>query len=61
MASIDCFDTIIMKFEVQFAMTRPHHLTSIALVNILQAKDELLQMFIERFSKVALETGSILI
>jgi len=36
--SIDCFDTLIEKFGAQFATSRPHHLTLIALVNIRQEK-----------------------
>ena len=52
--SIDCFDTLVEKFGAQFATSRPHHLTSIALVNIRQEKGESLRMFMERFGKVAL-------
>ena len=32
---IDCFDTFVVKFGTQFATSRPHHLTLIALVNIV--------------------------
>ena len=52
--SVDCFDTLVEKFGAQFATSRPHHLTSIALVNIRQEKGESLRMFMERFGKVAL-------
>ena len=52
--SIDCFETLIEKFDVQFATSRPHHLTSIALVGIRQEKGESLRMFIDRFSKTAM-------
>ncbi|XP_068482612.1 uncharacterized protein [Phaseolus vulgaris] len=52
--SIDCFDTLIEKFGAQFATSRPHHLTSIALVNIRQENGESLRMFMERFGRVAL-------
>ncbi len=52
--SIDCFDTLVEKFGAQFATSRPHHLTSIALVNIRQEKGESLRMFMERFGRVAL-------
>jgi len=31
---IECFDTLTVKFGTQFATSRPHHLTSIVLVNI---------------------------
>ena len=43
-----------MKFDVQFATSRPHHLTSIALVGIRQEKGESLRTFIDRFSKTAM-------
>jgi len=49
--SIDCFDTLVRKFGAQFATSRPHHLTSIALVNIRQEKKESLQTFMERFAR----------
>jgi len=52
--SVDCFDTLVEKFGAQFATSRPHHLTSIALVNIRQEKGESLRMFMEHFGKVAL-------
>jgi len=45
--SIDSFATLVTKFETQFATSRPHHMTSIALVGICQEKGESL------FSKVA--------
>jgi len=32
--SIDSFETLVTKFGVQSATSKPHHLTSIALVNI---------------------------
>jgi len=51
---IDCFDMLVEKFGAQFATSRPHHLTSIALVNIRQEKGESLRMFMEYFGKVAL-------
>lgn len=37
------------------ATSQPHHLTSIVLMNIRKGKDDSLRVFIERFSKVALE------
>jgi len=44
---IDFFDTLVEKFGAQFATSRPHHLTSIALVNIGQERRESLRMFME--------------
>jgi len=52
--SIDSFVTLVAKFETQFATSRPHHLTSIALVGIRQEKGESLRTFVDRFSKVAM-------
>jgi len=52
--SIDCFDKLVEKFGAQFTTSRPHHLTSIALLNIRQEKGESLKLFMECFGKVAL-------
>jgi len=52
--SVDNFETLVDKFEVQFATSRPHHLASIALVSIRQEKGESLRKFIDRFGKVAM-------
>jgi len=52
--SIDSFATLVVKFETQFATSRPHHLTSIALVGIRQEKGESLRTFVDRFNKVAM-------
>jgi len=52
--SIDSFATLVTKFETQFATSRPHHLTSIALVGIHQEKGESIRTFVDRFSKVAM-------
>jgi len=41
--SIDSFGTLVTKFGAHFATSRPHHLTSIALVNIQQEKGESLR------------------
>jgi len=48
---IDSFKTLVNFF----ATSRPHHLTSIALVNIRQGKGESLWAFLERFNQVALQ------
>ncbi|XP_068498187.1 uncharacterized protein [Phaseolus vulgaris] len=52
--SIDSFATLVTKFETQFATSKPHHLTSIALVGIRKEKGESLRTFIDRFNKVAM-------
>ena len=53
--SIDSFKTLISLFTTQFATSRPHHLTSIALVNIRQGRSESLQTFMDRFNQVTLQ------
>jgi len=42
---IDSFATLVVKFETQFATSKPHHLTSIPLVGIRQEKGELALKF----------------
>jgi len=51
---IDYFDMLLAKFETQSTTSRPHHLTSMALINIQQEKGESLRLFMERLEKVAL-------
>ena len=52
--SIDCFDTLATRFGIQFATSKPYHLTSLALVNIRQEKRESLREFMEQFGKISL-------
>lgn len=52
--SINNFETLVAKFDVQFATSQPHHLTFIALVSIRQEKGESLRKFIEWFGKVTM-------
>jgi len=58
--SIDSFATLVAKFETQFATSRPHHLTSIALVGIRQENGESLRTFVDRFSKVAMSIRNLI-
>ena len=53
--SLDCFRTLVNLFSIQFATSKPHRLTSLALVNIRQDKGETLRVFMERFDKLALQ------
>ncbi|XP_020211558.1 uncharacterized protein LOC109796283 [Cajanus cajan] len=53
--SIDSFNTLASQFTIQFATSRPHQLTSLALVSIRQEKKESLRTFMSRFNKAALE------
>ncbi|XP_020220419.1 uncharacterized protein LOC109803309 [Cajanus cajan] len=52
--SVDSFTTLSSRFVIQFATSRPHQLTSIALVNIHQEKKEPLRTFMERFGKMTM-------
>ena len=52
--SIDSFRTLVNLFTTQFATSRPHHLTSIALVNIRQGSESL-RTFMDRFNQVTLQ------
>jgi len=47
--SIDSLKTLVNLFTTQFATSRPHHLTSIALVNIRQGRSESLRTFMDIF------------
>jgi len=56
---VDCFDTLTTRFSIQFATSKPHHLTSLALLNVRQAKDETLCNFMERFGKLSLNISNL--
>jgi len=51
---IDCFDMLVTRFDIQFATSKPHHLTSLALVNIRQEKGKSLLEFMDWFVKILL-------
>ncbi|XP_020235218.1 uncharacterized protein LOC109815046 [Cajanus cajan] len=53
--SVDSFNMLASQFTIQFATSRPHQLTSLALVSIRQEKKESLRAFMSRFNKAALE------
>ncbi|XP_027338200.1 uncharacterized protein LOC113852153 [Abrus precatorius] len=53
-ASIDSFVTLVTHFNLQFATSHPHQLTSLALVNIRQEKKETLKTFMEHFGQTTL-------
>jgi len=52
--TIDSLKTLKAKFAAQFTTSKPHHMTSVALVNIRQEKEESLRTFMDRIDKVAL-------
>ncbi|XP_020220516.1 uncharacterized protein LOC109803382 [Cajanus cajan] len=53
--SVDSFNTLASQFTIQFATSRPHQLTSLALVSIWQEKKESLRTFMSRFNKATLK------
>jgi len=58
--SIDSFVTLKAKFVAQFATSKQHQMTSVALVNIRQEKGESLKAFIARFGQVTLSIRGLL-
>jgi len=57
--SIDCFDTLVTRFGIQFVTSKPHHLTSLALINIRQEKGESLREFMKRFGMISLNISNL--
>ena len=47
--SINCFDTLVERFSMQYATSRSHCMTLAALANLQQADDESLREFMDRF------------
>ena len=52
--SISDYDMLADKFSAQFVTSRPHHVDSLALINVRQEKGESLRTFMERFGKLTL-------
>ncbi|XP_020210703.1 uncharacterized protein LOC109795571 [Cajanus cajan] len=53
--SVDSFNTLVHFFSDQYATSRPHHITSTALSNLLQQDDESLRHFMEHFANVSIK------
>ncbi|XP_020209016.1 uncharacterized protein LOC109793952, partial [Cajanus cajan] len=53
--SIDSFNTLVRRFTVQYETSRPHHITSDALVGLRQNDDEPLRAFMERFATISVK------
>lgn len=51
--SVESFVTPRTHFGAQYTTSIPHHLTTMALVNIQQDEDESLRNFMERFSSIS--------
>jgi len=58
--SIDSFATLKAKFVAQFTTSKPHQMSSVALVNIRQEKGKSLKAFMTRFSQVTLSIRGLL-
>jgi len=56
---VDYFETLTTHFGIQFATSKPHHLTSLTLVNIHQERGESLCEFMERFGKISLNISNL--
>ncbi|XP_020218340.1 uncharacterized protein LOC109801634 [Cajanus cajan] len=52
---IDNFDTLVRRFMAQYATSRPHHVTSVALASLRQGDDESLRAFMERFASISVK------
>ncbi|XP_020204068.1 uncharacterized protein LOC109789509 [Cajanus cajan] len=53
--SIDNFNTLVRLFSAQYATSRPHHITSVALSNLRQHDDESLRHFMEHFANISIK------
>lgn len=51
--SIDSFVMLTRKFRAHYAMSKPHHLTIVALANVRQEESKSLRSFTERFSSLS--------
>jgi len=58
--SIDSFATLKAKFVAQFATSKPHQMTFVALVNISQEKEQSLKAFMTRFGHVTVSISELL-
>jgi len=58
--SVDSFENLKVKFATQFATSKPHNLTPIALANVRQEKGESLRTFMDRFGQVSLNIRGLL-
>ena len=50
-SSIDDFDVLSTKFTMQYATSRPHHMSFMSLPTVKQEKCESLRAFLDRFNK----------
>ncbi|RDX92283.1 hypothetical protein CR513_25614, partial [Mucuna pruriens] len=53
--SIDSFETLKKRFDTQYLTSRPHHLTSMVLVNLRQGESKSLCSFMAHFSNVSMK------
>jgi len=52
--SVGNFKVLSTKFTMQYVTSRPHHTSSMSLLNVKQEKRESLRAFMDRFSKVCM-------
>nr|KYP71811.1 hypothetical protein KK1_011084 [Cajanus cajan] len=57
--SIDSFNTLVRRFTVQYATSRPHLVTLAALASLRQGDDEPLRTFMERFAGISVKIRSL--
>nr|KYP35324.1 hypothetical protein KK1_043640 [Cajanus cajan]KYP35325.1 hypothetical protein KK1_043641 [Cajanus cajan] len=58
-SSIDSFNELSSQFMLQFAISKPYKMTSLALAGVRQEKKESLRCFMDRFNKIAMEIGDL--
>jgi len=53
--SRNSFDTLVERFNVQYATSRSHHMTSTALASLRQVDDESLCKFMDKFGRIVIQ------
>jgi len=59
-SSVGSFKDLTTKFITQYATSRPHHTSSLSLLNVKQEKGESLRAFMDRFSKVCMSIRNLM-
>jgi len=58
--SVDSFKTLSAKFSTEFATIQPHHISSLALINVRQEKGKPLRTHMERFRKLSISIRNLI-
>ncbi|XP_020226973.1 uncharacterized protein LOC109808389 [Cajanus cajan] len=53
--SVDSFDTLVRRFTVQYATSRPHHIMFATLASLRQGDDKPLRTFMEHFASISVK------